>query len=436
MFGAYMDYARMRESGGNPLAKNPRSSAEGLYQFIDGTWGDLMRNHPDLGLTPDGRRDPAQQERAMKRFTELNAGQLQAAGFQPTDDNLYAAHRFGAKGATDLLKRDPNTPIADVVSQQVLAANPDLVGKTIAQALSRKGGGGSTASPPRPSAGAFGALLGLGGGGGSGDYDLAGALQGAGASLMAIDNPQGAAVLAKLAQNRKTNDQWSTSYDPNSGALFRLNRKTGEVQTLRNPYYSPERKVNDEWEKAMTKSLVERNEKIVADADRARLTIGNLDQLQTALSNPSVYQGFGGEAVLGLKKAAQAMGLNVEGVADSELASKVSKEMALQLRNPAGGAGMPGALSDSDRKFLAQMTAGIDNSYEGNMKIIEAFRKVNERALEIDRLRGDYIAKNGRLDEGFNRAVREHAESKPLFAQPTQRGRPDIGTLKKKYGLE
>lgn len=27
-----------RESGGNPVAKNPRSTASGLYQFLDSTW--------------------------------------------------------------------------------------------------------------------------------------------------------------------------------------------------------------------------------------------------------------------------------------------------------------------------------------------------------------------------------------------------------------
>lgn len=32
----------MCESGGNPKAKNPKSSAKGLYQIIDGTWKDFQ----------------------------------------------------------------------------------------------------------------------------------------------------------------------------------------------------------------------------------------------------------------------------------------------------------------------------------------------------------------------------------------------------------
>ena len=40
------------ESGGNPAARNPRSSAMGAGQFISSTWLDMIRRHrPDLAAS-------------------------------------------------------------------------------------------------------------------------------------------------------------------------------------------------------------------------------------------------------------------------------------------------------------------------------------------------------------------------------------------------
>src|SRR5690606_26299096 len=76
----YYAAAESAESGGNRFAKNPRSSALGPYQFIDSTWQSLAKRRPELGLTPDGRTDPEQANRAMRAFTEENAAALQSAG--------------------------------------------------------------------------------------------------------------------------------------------------------------------------------------------------------------------------------------------------------------------------------------------------------------------------------------------------------------------
>lgn len=72
------------ESGGNPNARNPNSSATGPGQFLDGTWADLMQRHPELGLTADGRTDPAQVAKALPVFTRDNAATLQSEGVPVT----------------------------------------------------------------------------------------------------------------------------------------------------------------------------------------------------------------------------------------------------------------------------------------------------------------------------------------------------------------
>jgi hypothetical protein len=117
------------ESGNNPNAKNPNSTAGGIAQFTDGTWADLAQRHPELKLTPGGQYDPNQVARAFPVFTQENATALQGAGIQPTDANLRVAHLLGAQGATGFLTsmaQNPNAPAASMVGPAAVKANQSL----------------------------------------------------------------------------------------------------------------------------------------------------------------------------------------------------------------------------------------------------------------------------------------------------------------------
>ena len=128
---AYFSSIRAAESGGNDAAKNPNSSATGRYQFTEPTWMSLAQQHPELGLTPEGRLDPAQQERAIKAFTNDNIGVLRGKGLGVNPGNLYAAHFLGAGGATDVLGLPDETPMVAAVSPEVIQANPFLQDMTV-----------------------------------------------------------------------------------------------------------------------------------------------------------------------------------------------------------------------------------------------------------------------------------------------------------------
>ncbi len=122
----YFARTRSAESSGDDTAKNPRSTATGRYQFLDGTWAGLMKSNPELGLTADGRGDPQQQERAMRAFTAQNADALRAKGIDPSDRNLYLAHFLGAGAAPNFIsavRQDPTVPAASLVDSRVAAAN-------------------------------------------------------------------------------------------------------------------------------------------------------------------------------------------------------------------------------------------------------------------------------------------------------------------------
>lgn len=144
----FLDYMRRAESGGDANATNPNSSATGAYQFTNPTWTALMRQHPNLGLTADGRTDPQQSEVAAKQLATDNLAYMLAHGVQnPTEGQAYLAHFAGAPTATNLVQADPNTPISQIMSPQQIAANPFLRNMTAGQvqdwAAQKMGGAGA-----------------------------------------------------------------------------------------------------------------------------------------------------------------------------------------------------------------------------------------------------------------------------------------------------
>ncbi|UXN73372.1 hypothetical protein N8D56_21230 [Devosia sp. A8/3-2] len=128
----YYSAIRSAESGGNDQAANPNSTAFGRYQFTAGTWQDLVARNPGSGLTAAGRSDPAQQEIAIRLFTDENAKTLAGSGISQTNGNLYAAHFLGAGDAVRVLNASGQTMVSSIVGPDVVASNKFLQGMTVA----------------------------------------------------------------------------------------------------------------------------------------------------------------------------------------------------------------------------------------------------------------------------------------------------------------
>ena len=138
------------ESDGDPNAKNKRSSATGLGQFLDETWLDMIRAHrPDLAKGGRSqaeilqlRRDPKTAREITARFTERNAEILRKRGLPVTPGTLYLAHFAGGAGAVAILSAMENADAALVMAtadatgrtkrEKIIKANPFLERFTVA----------------------------------------------------------------------------------------------------------------------------------------------------------------------------------------------------------------------------------------------------------------------------------------------------------------
>lgn len=103
------------ESGYDPNAKNPNSTAGGLFQFTDGTWSQYGNGKDKF--------DPAASADAAARLTAQNKAYLtKRLGREPADWELYLAHQQGAGGAAKLLTAG-DKPAVDVVGSADAVVN-------------------------------------------------------------------------------------------------------------------------------------------------------------------------------------------------------------------------------------------------------------------------------------------------------------------------
>jgi Transglycosylase SLT domain len=136
----YLLKTAMRESNFNPKVKSSKSSATGLFQFIDQTWlATVKQSGASLGygryadaivrtssgryVVPNGamrravmnlRYDPSANAAMAGAFTKANADRLtRALGRAPTDGELYIAHMLGQSGAVKLITSAENAPQSD-----------------------------------------------------------------------------------------------------------------------------------------------------------------------------------------------------------------------------------------------------------------------------------------------------------------------------------
>ena len=219
-----------------------------------------------------------------------------------------------------------------------------------------------------------------------------------------------------LAGQSAKADQWQ----PVPGTGLQVNVKTGEQKPISpklvdlavNPNINMPPMQTKEQE-FTGKYYGELNATLQSAAMKATQNNNQLDRLGTLLDQ--AYTGVGAEQVLAAQRAAKVLNIDLGNPGPGEAANALASQMALELRNPVGGAGMPGAMSDADRAFLMGMTPGIAKTPEGRASIIETYKLMNKRSIDVAKLAREFKKKNGTL-EGFEEELANWSEKNPLFA--------------------
>lgn len=180
------------------------------------------------------------------------------------------------------------------------------------------------------------------------------------------------------------------------------------------------------FDKETARQLAQQMPKIQQDAINAQSRLVRLSQTESDLSGAVTGTGAGLE--LGAKRAANFVTSGAaykDDIQKTERLQRFLGESALELRNPSGGAGMPGAMSDADREFLQNMAGRIENQEASVAEVLAARKAIEQRKVQVAQAANDYIKENGQLDSGFYAVLQALAQANPLegtMQSPQQTG--------------
>ncbi len=122
----------------------------------------------------------------------------------------------------------------------------------------------------------------------------------------------------------------------------------------------------------------------IDEATSALQQNANLLSMAQAIAD-GARTGLGQETLLNLKNLGQSIfGIDIgEGAGQQEVVQAITNQLALQIRNPASGMGLPGATSDRDINFLLRAVPGLSRTPEGNALLIEILIRQNQFKIDI-----------------------------------------------------
>jgi len=410
----YLTRTAQIESGMNPSAKNPNSSATGLFQFIDSTRKQYG------GFDP---MDPAASTQAAARLASDNrAALVKALGREPNAGELYLAHQQGAGGASKLLA-NPNARAVDLLGANAVRLNGGDENMTAGQFASKwTGKFGDGASPAAPQAAPVTPVQQVA----QANPQL---LQAAMARMNDPYAPPGSRAVAQALVQRLVTQETKDPRDSrlkdlsiaekeaaltNQSQMTPLQRRQAELAVQKSerelagegasPLTPEERKsigipegqpayktrsgeikfgpagtrvnvdasqkTESEFDKETGKALAKRFDQLASDGDEAAQNLELVGEMRRLGGRIDTGAGAAVKSYLGK------IGVKTEGVSDIEAFNTLINRLTPQQRVPGSG-----ATSDFDAKMFRESLPSLMNTPEGNAKILETIERISTNKI-------------------------------------------------------
>lgn len=171
------------------------------------------------------------------------------------------------------------------------------------------------------------------------------------------------------------------------------------------------------YDEKMGEAFAEVHKGYINDAAGASKVKSTLDIMERSMSAPGFYSGTGGPAIQAAQRAGVALGLvDADKASGTELFNKMSNKLVTDVLSAgAGGSGLGTGVSNADRTFITDTVPNIQNTPEGNKKIIGVMRLLEDRKVEVAKEVARYAkAHGGRIDMDLTEHLEKWAQKNPL----------------------
>lgn len=213
-----------------------------------------------------------------------------------------------------------------------------------------------------------------------------------------------------------------SGYD--SSKAYQMNRASGEIKPIGGSMVNINNQSESHALKTQIDAAAKTHSELQESAATARSGLNQIQRLDELLKE--IDTGKFSTSTLEIKRIAKSFGIDLgdKEIGQQEAANALVNQLALAMRNPSGGAGMPGAMSDSDRQFLVKTVPGLETTPEGRALMIQTARAMYQRSIEMARVANEYLrSKEFATDpSGLYAKLQEFADKNPLFGGATQGG--------------